>query len=62
MTPEIYKKMGLVHTNKDREISLLEVEHLQKTLNGHVAMWIKAFEVGEHWGHADRIWESLIEL
>ena len=52
--------MGQLHTAKDSEVGMLEVEQLQSELNGHVAMWLKMFSVGKYWGHKGRVRETLI--
>ena len=54
VTPEIYKQTGAVHTAKDREIGMIEIEAIQSKMNGHVSMWLKMFRVGENWNHGDR--------
>ena len=56
----IYLTMGSIHTAKDQEITWKEVEAIQRGLNGHCSMWAKILNMGEAWGHEDRIRESCI--
>ena len=55
-------EIGAIHTQKDKEISILKVEEIQSRLNGHVSMWIHMFNIGECWDHTSRIRESLVIL
>ena len=39
VSQEEYRKMGAVHTNKDKLISMREVEEIEKQINGHSTFW-----------------------
>ena len=53
MTLETYLKAGLVHTTKDREVSVSEIKSNQSELNGHVSMILKIFRVAGKRGQED---------
>ena len=59
-TPGAYKKMGSVHTIKDRPIDHCEIKKCQSQLRGHTSMWLKITSMGAHWGQEQRIRESLV--
>ena len=58
VTPQLYSEMGEVHTCRDKQISMLEVEETQAKMKGHVSMWTRIFNIGDNWNHRDRIRES----
>ena len=51
-------EMGIVHTSKDKKISMREVELLQHGLNSHTSMWLKILNVVEYWSQEDRFREA----
>ena len=53
----MYENAGRKHTRGD---VVVEWEESQKELNGHVAMILKIFRVGEKWGHVSRIREFML--
>ena len=60
-TMENYIEMGRVHTENDIEICEKDVEETEKTVNGHVSMWLKIGGFGENWRHESRMRESTIQ-
>ena len=60
LTRETYLVSGMKHTRGDIEVGWKEVEEAQKEVNGHVAMILKIFRVGEYWGHVDRVRETML--
>ena len=57
MTRETYLQAGLKHTRGDIKVTWEVLDEAQKEINGHVAMLLKIFKVGEHWDHVDRVRE-----
>ena len=60
LTRATYEAAGLKHTKNDIEVGWPELEESQKEINGHVSMAIKVFNMGENWGHMDRIRETML--
>ena len=60
VSQEEYRKMGAVHTSKDKLISMKEVEEIEKQLNGHSTFWCKMWRSGDTHGHKDRIIDSKV--
>ena len=60
VSPEIYLKMGLVHTKKDKQISWEKVNELQREQNGHCSMWLKMSNMGENFQHEARLRETCL--
>ena len=60
MSRDTYEKSGLKHVKQDREVHGGEIWESQKELNGHVAMLIKCFRIGNNWGQSDRIRETML--
>ena len=47
MTRSTYKKAGLSHIKEDKEVGYEDLWEAQKELNGHMAMLIKCFKIGD---------------
>ena len=60
VSQEEYRKMGAVHTSKDKMIKMETVTEIEKQLNGHCTFWCKMWGSGEAHGHKNRIIESKI--
>ena len=58
VSQEEYRKMGAVHTEKDKLISMKDVIEIEKQLNGHCTFWCKMYGSGDAHGHRDRIIDS----
>ena len=59
LSRKMYLESGMIHTRNDKEVGWEEVRDAQKELNGHVAMLIKVFKIGSHWGHGFRVRETM---
>ena len=59
-TMESYLKMGAVHIQGDREVTVETSRDTQRKLNGHMSMWLKISGMGENWQHYDRMRETTI--
>ena len=57
---ETYMIMGDEHTKGDELVTDETVRATQQMINGHIAMVIKAFKIGEYWGQVERMRESTI--
>ena len=55
-----YRKMGAVHTSKDKLISQRDVVEIEKQLNGHSTFWCKMWRIGDAHGHRGRIIDSKV--
>ena len=55
-----YEQAGLVHVKEDTEVGWDELRLAQRELNGHVAMMVKIFRIGENWGHGTRVRETMM--
>ena len=55
-----YRKMGAVHTTKDKMISMKDVVEIEKQLNGHSTFWCKMWRSGDAHGHKERIIDSKV--
>ena len=55
---EEYKKLGEVHTRKDRKIDRQELIEIERQLNGHSTAWAKMWNSGVNHGHKGRIISS----
>ena len=60
MTRESYEGAGLKHTTGDVPVGWDELEESQREINGHVSMVMKIFNMGEYWGHEDRLRETML--
>ena len=59
-TMESYIKMGEVHIQEDREVTMESCKEIQRKLNGHMSMWLKISGMGENWRQYDRMRETTI--
>ena len=50
-----YRRMGEVHTRKDKKISKEDMIKNEKTLNSHAAMMRKMFNFGKNHNQEDRV-------
>ena len=53
-----YRRMGSVHTGKDKLINRKDVTEIEKHLNGYCTFWCKMWRTGESHGHKSRVIES----
>ena len=60
MTRGTYEKAGLKHVGGDVPVGNDELWEGQKEINGHVAMLVKCFKIGQNWNHTDRIRETMM--
>ena len=60
MSRSTYEKAGLSHIGGDEEVEHSELWEAQKQLNGHLAMLIKCFRVGQKWDQTDRVRETML--
>ena len=60
MGREDYEQAGLVHGKGDDEVGWEIIKMEQREINGHVAMLIKIFNIGESWGHVSRVRETML--
>ena len=60
MPTETYIEAGSAHTAKDRVVDEEFIKKTQRTLNGHVSMWIKMLNQGANWEHQERLRETQI--
>ena len=60
MSMSTYMLAGEVHTSKDTEVCLGEVQSNQRKLNGHVSMLCKIFKIGSDWQHEGRVRETMV--
>ena len=61
MPMEMYHQAAQVHIDKDKEVTFDDAKAIQKTLNGHVSMWLKITGMGERWDHEARQRETHLE-
>ena len=59
-TPDIYRKMGEKHTDKDTEVQIETLEKTSKLVNAHTSMWIKMMNLGKTNKQAGRFRESYL--
>ena len=52
---EEYRKMGQVHTQKDKLVSRRELVEIEKQLNGHVTCWNNMYKTGDAHGQRGRV-------
>ena len=57
---EEYKKMGEVHTRKDKEISRQELIEIEENLNGHSRAWAQIWSTGDDHNHTSRVMASKV--
>ena len=55
-----YEEAGLAHVKEDKLVGWEELRTAQKELNGHMAMLIKIFKIGDQWGHGSRVRETMM--
>ena len=55
---ESYGSMGEVHTSKDRQVHMADVETMAKKHDYHMSMIIKVLKLGDSHGHRGRFRES----
>ena len=60
MDRESYGVAGLAHVKEDKMVGWEELKFAQKELNGHIAMMIKIFRIGDSWDHGMRVGETMM--
>ena len=55
-----YETAGLSHVRGDIEVGWNELKAAQRELNGHAAMLIKVFKIGNDWNHGSRVRETMM--
>ena len=55
MSQEEYLEAGNKHVSKDEEVGLEFMMTNQRSINGHMSMVLKTFDVGSNWNHQARI-------
>ena len=61
MTRQQYLEAGFVHTKNDIEIEPHMVKKFQKCVNDHVWWARDIFNIGDNWGHSDRMTNNLMD-
>ena len=61
MSMQQYLEAGLVHTKNDIEIEPHLIKKFQTCVNNHVWWAREVFNIGENWGHSDRMSANLMD-
>ena len=59
LTRKQYVDSGMVHAQKDIEISPSKVKRIQNTVNDHTWWFKEMSNCGENWGHGDRMSKNI---
>ena len=57
---EAYLSMGEVHTSKDKEIGIKDMDDMAGLVSAHTSFWLKTLDVGEAHGQVDRFRKSFL--
>ena len=58
MTPEVYTKLGEVHTKGDKTVTWSDVQAAQRLLKGHLRIINHIFNPGADSGAKERVWSA----